>query len=54
MVAVISWSFLDGCCHFLEPFGWLLLFCRAFWMVAIFFFQQDVFNGSLMGAKGGK
>ena len=25
MVAVISCSLLDGCCHFLKPFGWLRL-----------------------------
>ena len=26
MVAIISWSLLDGCCHFLEPCRWLLSF----------------------------
>ena len=37
MVAVVSSSLLGRCCHFLRPFGWLLLFPRDFWMVAVIF-----------------
>ena len=35
MVALISCSLLDGCCHSLETVGWLLSFPRDFWMVAV-------------------
>ena len=35
MVAVISWMLLNGCCNFLEAFGWLLCFPGGFWMVTV-------------------
>ena len=35
MVVAITMWLLDDCCCFQVPFGWLLLFPRAFWMVAI-------------------
>ena len=37
MVAVLSCSLVDDCCHFVEPFGWLVLFPGVLWMVPVFF-----------------